>query len=182
MTEDPNTSVFCQFPFSWVLKAYLEELWERVYNMKGNIRLFKQVLFFNPGKLISKVSHNSQSCGRSNHSSSVPHTTIMTQNICCALLFSCQLQFSGYLASLSFPLGHPKVPMKEPAKLFQTLIKDVLMPDDRNSEMMQCYTNDFLRMTFPGQDLSVYEVNGVWWSTGFKWHWLESQGYRYLWF
>ncbi|XP_029898687.1 E3 ubiquitin-protein ligase rnf213-alpha-like isoform X1 [Aquila chrysaetos chrysaetos] len=88
MTEDPNTSVFCQFPFSWVLKAYLEELWETVYNMKG----------------------------------------------------------------------HPKVPMKEPAKFFQTLIKDVLMPDGSNSEMMQCYTNDFLRMTFPGQDLSVYEI------------------------
>ncbi|KAM4682179.1 E3 ubiquitin-protein ligase rnf213-alpha-like isoform 3-T3 [Amazona ochrocephala] len=88
MTEDPNTSVFCQFPFSWVLKAYLEELWERVYNMKG----------------------------------------------------------------------HPKVPMKEPAKLFQELIKNVLIPDGSNPEMMQCYTNDFLRMTFPGQDLSVYEV------------------------
>ncbi|XP_065534709.1 E3 ubiquitin-protein ligase RNF213-like isoform X6 [Lathamus discolor] len=87
-TEDPNTSVFCQFPFSWVLKAYLEELWERVYNMKG----------------------------------------------------------------------HPKVPMKEPAKLFQELIKNVLIPDGSNPEMMQCYTNDFLRMTFPGQDLSVYEV------------------------
>ncbi|KAM6211439.1 E3 ubiquitin-protein ligase rnf213-alpha-like [Sarcoramphus papa] len=88
MTEDPNTSVFCQFPFSWVLKAYLEELWEKVYNMKG----------------------------------------------------------------------HPKVPMKEPAKLFQALIKNVLMPDGSNPEMMQCYTNDFLRMTFPGQDLSVYEI------------------------
>ncbi|XP_065501150.1 E3 ubiquitin-protein ligase rnf213-alpha-like [Caloenas nicobarica] len=88
MTEDPNTSVFCQFPFSWVLKAYLEELWERVHNMKG--------------------------C--------------------------------------------PKVPMKETAKLFQELIKNVLMPDGSNPEVMQCYTNDFLRMTFPGQDLSVYEI------------------------
>ncbi|KAM6439343.1 E3 ubiquitin-protein ligase rnf213-alpha-like isoform 2-T2 [Rhynochetos jubatus] len=88
MTEDPNTSVFCQFPFSWVLKAYLEELWERVYNMKG----------------------------------------------------------------------HPKVPMKEPAKVFQGLIKNVLMPDGSNPDMMRCYTNDFLRMTFPGQDLSVYEI------------------------
>ncbi|KAM9300337.1 E3 ubiquitin-protein ligase rnf213-alpha-like [Morus bassanus] len=88
MTEDPNTSVFCQFPFSWVLKAYLEELWKRVYNMKG----------------------------------------------------------------------HPKVPMKEPAELFQGLIKNVLMPDGSNPKMMQCYTNDFLRMTFPGQDLSVYEI------------------------
>ncbi|KAM9245412.1 E3 ubiquitin-protein ligase rnf213-alpha-like [Leptosomus discolor] len=88
MTEDPNTSVFCQFPFSWVLKDYLEELWERVYNTKG----------------------------------------------------------------------HPKVPMKEPAELFQALIKNVLMPNGSNPEMMQCYTNDFLRMTFPGQDLSVYEI------------------------
>ncbi|PKU43384.1 hypothetical protein llap_6310 [Limosa lapponica baueri] len=88
MTEDPNTSVCCQFPFSWVLKAYLEELWERVYSMKG----------------------------------------------------------------------HPKVPMKEPAKLFQTLIKNVLMLDGSNPEMMQRYTKDFLRMTFPGQDLSVYEI------------------------
>ncbi|XP_074672203.1 E3 ubiquitin-protein ligase rnf213-alpha-like isoform X1 [Strix aluco] len=88
MTEDPNTTVFCQFPFSWVLKAYLEELWERVYKMKGL----------------------------------------------------------------------PKVPMKEPAKLFQTLIKNVLMPDGSSPEVIQCYTNDFLRMTFPGQDLSVYEI------------------------
>ncbi|XP_074426105.1 E3 ubiquitin-protein ligase rnf213-alpha-like isoform X2 [Larus michahellis] len=88
MTEDPNTSVFCQFPFSWVLKAYLEQLWEGVYNMKG----------------------------------------------------------------------HPKVPMKEPAKLFQTLIKNVLTLDGCNPETMQCYANDFLRMTFPGQDLSVYEI------------------------
>ncbi|KAM6093566.1 E3 ubiquitin-protein ligase rnf213-alpha-like [Chlamydotis macqueenii] len=88
MTEDPNTSVFCQFPFSWVLKAYLEELWERVYNMKGR----------------------------------------------------------------------PKMPVKELAKLFQSLIRNVMMPDGSNPEMMQCYTNDFLRMTFPGQDLSVYEI------------------------
>ncbi|XP_014821245.1 PREDICTED: E3 ubiquitin-protein ligase RNF213-like [Calidris pugnax] len=88
MTEDPNTSVFCQFPFSWVLKAYLEELWERVYNMKD----------------------------------------------------------------------HPKVPMKEPAEFFQTQIKNVLTLDGSNPEMMQRYANDFLRMTFPGQDLSVYEI------------------------
>ncbi|XP_074938739.1 E3 ubiquitin-protein ligase rnf213-alpha-like isoform X2 [Phalacrocorax aristotelis] len=88
MTEDPNTSVFCQFPFSWVLKAYLEELWKTVYNTKG----------------------------------------------------------------------HPKVPMKEPALLFQALIKNVQMPDGNNPKMMQCYTNDFLRMTLPGQDLSVYEI------------------------
>ncbi|KAK4830964.1 hypothetical protein QYF61_014423 [Mycteria americana] len=52
---------------------------------------------------------------------------------------------------------HPKVPVKEPTKLFQALIKNVLMPDGSNPEMMQAYTNDFLRMTFPGQDLSVYE-------------------------
>ncbi|XP_056183966.1 E3 ubiquitin-protein ligase rnf213-alpha-like isoform X3 [Falco biarmicus] len=88
MTEDPNTSMFCQFPFSWVLKAYLEELWEKVYNTRG----------------------------------------------------------------------HPKIPMKEPAEFFQSLVKDVLMPDGSNPEMMQCYTNDFLRMTFPGQDHSVYEI------------------------
>ncbi|KAM6032780.1 E3 ubiquitin-protein ligase RNF213-like isoform 1-T1 [Theristicus caerulescens] len=34
MTEDPNTSLFCQFPFSWVLKAYLDDVWEKVYHMK----------------------------------------------------------------------------------------------------------------------------------------------------
>ncbi|KAM6394866.1 E3 ubiquitin-protein ligase rnf213-alpha-like [Rhynochetos jubatus] len=34
MTEDPNVSLFCQFPFSWVLKAYLDDIWEKVYNMK----------------------------------------------------------------------------------------------------------------------------------------------------
>ncbi|XP_063178349.1 E3 ubiquitin-protein ligase rnf213-alpha-like isoform X3 [Chroicocephalus ridibundus] len=34
MTEDPNTSLFCQFPFSWVLKAYLDDIWEKVYHMK----------------------------------------------------------------------------------------------------------------------------------------------------
>lgn len=55
------------------------------------------------------------------------------------------------------------------------------MPDGSNPEVMQYYTNDFLRMTFPGQALSVYEVNGVWWNTRFKWHWLEPQAYRYLW-
>ncbi|XP_009475166.1 PREDICTED: E3 ubiquitin-protein ligase RNF213-like [Nipponia nippon] len=54
--------------------------------------------------------------------------------------------------------SHPKVPMKEPAKLFQALIKNVLMLDGTNPGMMQCYTNDFLRMTFPGQDLSIYEI------------------------
>ncbi|XP_026713188.1 E3 ubiquitin-protein ligase rnf213-alpha-like [Athene cunicularia] len=88
MTEDPNTTVFCQFPFSWVLKAYLEELWDIVYKTKGL----------------------------------------------------------------------PKVPMKESAKLFQEQIKNVLMPDGSSPEVMQYYTNDFLRMTFPGQDLSVYEI------------------------
>ncbi|XP_074936539.1 E3 ubiquitin-protein ligase rnf213-alpha-like, partial [Phalacrocorax aristotelis] len=35
MTEDPNTSLSCQFPFSWVLKAYLDDIWEKVYHMKG---------------------------------------------------------------------------------------------------------------------------------------------------
>ncbi|XP_040977593.1 E3 ubiquitin-protein ligase rnf213-alpha-like [Aquila chrysaetos chrysaetos] len=34
MTEDPNTSLFCRFPFSWVLKAYLDDVWEKVYHMK----------------------------------------------------------------------------------------------------------------------------------------------------
>lgn len=72
------------------------------------------------------------------------------------------------------------MPMKEPAKLFQKLIKNVLILDGSSPEMMQCYTNDFLRMTFPGQDVSVYEVNGVSWSTSFKWHRLESQACGYL--
>ncbi|KYO18317.1 hypothetical protein Y1Q_0012798 [Alligator mississippiensis] len=35
MTEDPNTSVACQFPFSWVLKAALDEIWETVHQAKG---------------------------------------------------------------------------------------------------------------------------------------------------
>ncbi|XP_063997715.1 E3 ubiquitin-protein ligase rnf213-alpha-like [Pogoniulus pusillus] len=32
MTEDPNVSLSCQFPFSWVLKAYLDDVWEKVYH------------------------------------------------------------------------------------------------------------------------------------------------------
>lgn len=68
--------------------------------------------------------------------------------------------------------------MKEPAKLFQMLIKNVLTLDGSNPEMTQHYTNDFLRMTFPGQALSVYEVNGVWCNTSFKWCRVESEGYR----
>lgn len=39
MTEDPNTSVACQFPFSWVLKAALDEIWETVHQAKGDFRL-----------------------------------------------------------------------------------------------------------------------------------------------
>ncbi|KYO41916.1 E3 ubiquitin-protein ligase RNF213 [Alligator mississippiensis] len=35
MTEDPNTSVVCQFPFSWVLKADLDAIWETVHQAKG---------------------------------------------------------------------------------------------------------------------------------------------------
>ncbi|XP_014379404.2 E3 ubiquitin-protein ligase RNF213-like [Alligator sinensis] len=35
MTEDPNTYVACQFPFSWVLKAVLDEIWETVHQAKG---------------------------------------------------------------------------------------------------------------------------------------------------
>lgn len=50
MTEDPNISLFCQFPFSWVLKAYLDELWEKVYHMKGNISLSRGS--FNPTRLL----------------------------------------------------------------------------------------------------------------------------------
>jgi len=49
MTEDPNTSLCCQFPFSWVLKAYLDDIWEKVYQMKGTIRLCRGS--FNPAKL-----------------------------------------------------------------------------------------------------------------------------------
>ncbi|XP_068024256.1 E3 ubiquitin-protein ligase rnf213-alpha-like [Melanerpes formicivorus] len=35
MTKDPNVSLSCQFPFSWVVKAYLDNVWEKVYHMKG---------------------------------------------------------------------------------------------------------------------------------------------------
>ncbi|XP_074854696.1 E3 ubiquitin-protein ligase rnf213-alpha-like [Carettochelys insculpta] len=35
MSEDPSTSLRCRFPFSWILKARLDELWERVHQVKG---------------------------------------------------------------------------------------------------------------------------------------------------
>ncbi|XP_075580950.1 E3 ubiquitin-protein ligase rnf213-alpha-like [Pelecanus crispus] len=88
MTEDPNTSLCCQFPFSWVLKAYLDDVWEKVYHMKDQ----------------------------------------------------------------------PKKPTEEAARFYQTFIKKVLMPDGSNPDMLRYYANDFLRMAFPGQDLSVYEI------------------------
>ncbi|XP_042653147.1 E3 ubiquitin-protein ligase rnf213-alpha-like [Tyto alba] len=88
MTEDPNTSLSCQFPFSWVLKAYLDDIWEKVYHMKGQ----------------------------------------------------------------------PKNPAEEVARFYQTFIKNVLMPDVSNPDMLRYYANDFLRMAFPGQDPSVYEI------------------------
>lgn len=58
MTEDPNISVFCQFPFSWVLKAYLDDIWEKAYLMKGNIS--RKIM--NPTKLpkicvLQRTSH-----------------------------------------------------------------------------------------------------------------------------
>ncbi|XP_062496366.1 E3 ubiquitin-protein ligase RNF213-like isoform X4 [Pezoporus occidentalis] len=88
MTEDPNISLFCQFPFSWVLKAYLDNVWEKVYHMKDQ----------------------------------------------------------------------PQKPTEEVARFYQTFIKNILTPDSSNPDMLRCYANDFLRMAFPGQDFSVYEV------------------------
>nr|XP_013804530.1 PREDICTED: E3 ubiquitin-protein ligase RNF213-like [Apteryx mantelli mantelli] len=88
MTEDPNTSLCCQFPFSWVLKAYLDEIWEKVYHMKGQ----------------------------------------------------------------------PKVPMEEPARFFQNLVKNVAVLNGSKLETIHCYANDFLRMAFPGQKLPVYKI------------------------
>ncbi|XP_062457519.1 E3 ubiquitin-protein ligase rnf213-alpha-like [Rhea pennata] len=88
MTEDPNTSLFCQFPFSWVFKAYLDEIWERVYHTRGQ----------------------------------------------------------------------PKVPMEEPARFFQNLVKNVTVLNGSKPEMIRRYANDFLRMAFPGQNLPVYEI------------------------
>ncbi|KAM9258624.1 E3 ubiquitin-protein ligase rnf213-alpha-like [Morus bassanus] len=88
MTEDPNTSLFCQFPFSWVLKSYLDDVWEKVYHMKEQ----------------------------------------------------------------------PAKPTEEVARFYQTFIKNVLVPDGSNPDMLRYYANDFLRMAFPGQDLSVYEI------------------------
>ncbi|XP_065450526.1 E3 ubiquitin-protein ligase RNF213-like [Chrysemys picta bellii] len=35
MSEDPSRSVPCCFPFSWVLKARLDEIWETVHRVKG---------------------------------------------------------------------------------------------------------------------------------------------------
>ncbi|XP_072704248.1 E3 ubiquitin-protein ligase rnf213-alpha-like isoform X2 [Ciconia boyciana] len=88
MSKDPNVSIFCQFPFSWVLKAYLDDVWEKVYHMKDQ----------------------------------------------------------------------PKKPTEEVARFYQTFIKNVLMPDGSNPDVLRYYANDFLRMAFPGQDLSVYEI------------------------
>ncbi|KAM6032909.1 E3 ubiquitin-protein ligase rnf213-alpha-like isoform 2-T2 [Chlamydotis macqueenii] len=88
MTEDPNISLFCQFPFSWVLKDYLDDIWEKVYHMKDQ----------------------------------------------------------------------PQEPTEEVARFYQTFIKNVLLPDGSNPDMVRSYANDFLRMAFPGQDLSVYEI------------------------
>ncbi|KAG6923549.1 ring finger protein 213a, partial [Chelydra serpentina] len=35
MSEDPSRSTLCCFPFSWVLKARLDEIWETVHRVKG---------------------------------------------------------------------------------------------------------------------------------------------------
>ncbi|XP_065259536.1 E3 ubiquitin-protein ligase rnf213-alpha-like [Emys orbicularis] len=35
MSEDPSRSTQCCFPFSWVLKARLDEIWETVHRVKG---------------------------------------------------------------------------------------------------------------------------------------------------
>ncbi|XP_034624730.1 E3 ubiquitin-protein ligase rnf213-alpha-like [Trachemys scripta elegans] len=35
MSEDPSRSTQCCFPFSWVLKARLDEIWEKVHRVKG---------------------------------------------------------------------------------------------------------------------------------------------------
>ncbi|XP_074663829.1 E3 ubiquitin-protein ligase rnf213-alpha-like isoform X2 [Strix aluco] len=88
MTEDPNNSLFCQFPFSWVLKAYLDDVWEKVYHAKDQ----------------------------------------------------------------------PKKPTEEVARFYQTFIKNVWMPDGSTPDMLHYYANDFVRMAFPGQDDSVYEI------------------------
>ena len=47
------------------------------------------------------------------------------------------------------------------ARFYQTFIKNVLMPDGSNPDVLRYYANDFLRMAFPRQDLSVYEVSRV---------------------
>ena len=75
MTEDPNISLFCQFPFSWVLKAYLDDVWEKVYHMKGNIRLSGGS--FNPTKM-PKIPVLS----RRNRGGCVPHSN--DPELCCA--------------------------------------------------------------------------------------------------
>ncbi|KAH1172131.1 hypothetical protein KIL84_007749, partial [Mauremys mutica] len=35
MSEDPSMSMLCHFPFSWVLKARLDKIWETVHRVKG---------------------------------------------------------------------------------------------------------------------------------------------------
>lgn len=44
------------------------------------------------------------------------------------------------------------------ARFYQTFIKNALLPDGSDLDVLRCYANDFLRLAFPGQDLSVYEV------------------------
>ncbi|XP_009867566.1 PREDICTED: E3 ubiquitin-protein ligase RNF213-like, partial [Apaloderma vittatum] len=85
MTEDPNISLSCQFPFSWVLKAYLDDVWKKVYHLKDK----------------------------------------------------------------------PEKPTEEVATFYQTFMENVLMPDP---DVLPYYVNDFLRMAFPGQDHSLYEI------------------------
>lgn len=46
-------------------------------------------------------------------------------------------------------------------RFYQAFIKNVLMPDGSDLEVLRSYIDDFLRMAFPQQDLSVYEVRRV---------------------
>jgi len=79
---------------------------------------------------------------------------------------------SGHNSLLLSLLDQPVQPTEEVTRFYQSFIKNVLMPEGSNLDVLRCYANDFLRMAFPGQDLAVYEVTRVGQSTIFSWRWL----------
>ncbi|XP_078518528.1 E3 ubiquitin-protein ligase rnf213-alpha-like [Lissotriton helveticus] len=88
--EDPNTTATCHFPFSWTLKASLDQIWKTVYESKG----------------------------------------------------------------------FPEEPTQECAELFKNVLvkNNTPMTADSDEEMTKRYTDDFVRMSFPGQSQDVYKI------------------------